>query len=138
MDAWRAQRRARRSLYLVFHQGGVLPVRLHLAARHAPAHPLRPTDALRLAGVAAALGRQRAGDGGCRRVWPVVVGQRPIWAGRAGDRGWRVLSTGATPHGRADGTGAPGLWDTQRNRQRRCGATLVGAAGELASSEWRG
>ena len=37
-------------VHLVLHQGRVLPVRLHLAARDAAAHPLRSVDALRLAG----------------------------------------------------------------------------------------
>ena len=42
---------SRRAVHLVRHQGGVLPLRLHLAARDAAAHPLRSVDAVRLAGL---------------------------------------------------------------------------------------
>ena len=63
------------------HQGGVLPLRLHLAARDAAAHPLRPVDALRLAGAAAALGAERADDGAGDRLRLAVVGERARRAG---------------------------------------------------------
>ena len=59
LDARRARAASWAAPFIWYRrQGGVLPLRLHLAARHAAAHPLRPVDALRLAGAAAALGAQ--------------------------------------------------------------------------------